>query len=235
MAAPTIELYTNHLCPWAHRAHIALAELGLPFTEHIIDLETPRSPEYLAINPRGLVPTLVYNGEIIPESGIVSQFLADAHPSRLAKASSEEGGALQRARINFFADAFTSKVVPKAWAGLRAQTPEELEAVGRELVDAVVKEVEPLLANAAPFFGGSDRLTLAEVLTGSFVLRLVSFPEAGIARADLWTLLEKEAPNFSRWARATAAEKSVNHIYDATKVAEKMKKKFGVQPQEKKI
>jgi len=107
---PKITLYTNHGCPWAHRAHIALAELGLPFETEIIDLQTPRTAEYLKINPRGLVPTLVYNGEIIPESAIVAQFLADAHPSHLLKTSNEIGGSLQRARINFFVDTYFSKV-----------------------------------------------------------------------------------------------------------------------------
>lgn len=56
LPTPEIILYTNHGCPWAHRAHIALAELGLPFQEEIIDLSVPRTPEYLAVNPRGLVP-----------------------------------------------------------------------------------------------------------------------------------------------------------------------------------
>jgi glutathione S-transferase len=51
MAAPKIILYTNHLCPWAHRAHIALKELGLEYEEVIIDLDTPREPWYLEVNP----------------------------------------------------------------------------------------------------------------------------------------------------------------------------------------
>jgi len=160
---PTIKLYTNHSCPWAHRAHIALRELGLPFTEEIIDLEVPRTPEYLKVNPRGLVPTIDYNGEIIPESGIVAQFLVDAHPSHLVKTSSEEGGALQRARINFFVDAYVSKVSGPFFAILRADSEEEGEKAVNTYVDAIVKELEPLLKDAGPFFGGSSRLTLAEV------------------------------------------------------------------------
>src|SRR6187402_1527415 len=99
VSAPSITLYTNYGCPWAHRAQIALAELGLEFKTEIIDLTVPRTPEYLKINPRGLVPALDYNGTIITESGIVAQFLADAHPSHLLKTSNEEGGALQRAKI----------------------------------------------------------------------------------------------------------------------------------------
>lgn len=51
--APKIHLYTNHACPFAHRAHIVLEELGLPFEETIIDLNTPRPQWYLDINPRG--------------------------------------------------------------------------------------------------------------------------------------------------------------------------------------
>jgi glutathione S-transferase len=158
-----IVLYTNHGCPWAHRAHIALAELGLPFEEEIIDLAVPRTAEYLAINPRGLVPTLKYNGEIISESAIVSQFLADQYPSHLVKTSSEPGGALQRARINFFADAFISKVQPNLYPQILAKTEEEKTEKMNAFVNAVVKEIEPLLKDAAPFFGGSSRLTLAEV------------------------------------------------------------------------
>jgi len=43
-------LYTNHGCPWAHRAHIILKELGLAYEETIIDLERPREEWYLKIN-----------------------------------------------------------------------------------------------------------------------------------------------------------------------------------------
>jgi glutathione S-transferase len=158
-----IVLYTNHGCPWAHRAHIALAELGLPFKEEIIDLTVPRTAEYLAINPRGLVPTLKYNGEIIPESAIVAQFLADQYPSHLVKTSAEPGGALQRARINFFVDALFSKVQPNFYPQISAKTEEEKVEKTNAFVAAIVKEIEPLLKDAAPFFGGSSRLTLAEV------------------------------------------------------------------------
>lgn len=161
--APTIKLYTNYGCPWAHRAQIALAELGLEFETEIIDLSVPRTAEYLKINPRGLVPTLVYNGEIIPESGIVSQFLVDAHPSHLLKTSNEEGGALQRARINFFVDAYFSKVNGNFFSILRASSKEEKEAEVEKFVAAIEKEIEPLLQDAAPYFGGAGKFTLAEV------------------------------------------------------------------------
>lgn len=162
---------TNHSCPWAHRAHVALSELGLKYEEVIIDLSTPRTAEYLAINPRGLVPTISYNGAIIPESGIVSQFLADAHPSHLLKTSTEEGGALQRARIAFFVDTYFSKVNPGFYGILKATEGEQKEIEGNKFIDAIVKEMEPQLQNAGPFYGGASKLTLAEVST-SHIRRL---------------------------------------------------------------
>jgi glutathione S-transferase len=147
----------------AHRAHIALNELGLPFEEVIIDLDTPRSPEYLAINPRGLVPTLNFNGHIIPESGIVSQFLADAYPSHLLPPSNTVEGALRRAKIAFFVDAFFSKFQGPLAKFTFGKSEEEALAGVEAGVAGLVKEVEPLLADAKPFFGGAEKLTLAEV------------------------------------------------------------------------
>lgn len=162
VSAPKIILYTNHSCPWAHRAHIALAELGLAYTEEIIDLSTPRTAEYLKINPRGLVPSINYNDDIVTESAIVAQFLVDSHPSHLVKTSTEAGGALQRARIAYFVDAYFSKVNGGFWGILSAEGAEK-ERLAAVFVENVAKELEPLLQDAAPFFGGSQKLTLAEV------------------------------------------------------------------------
>jgi glutathione S-transferase len=51
MSTPKIILYTNRGCPWAHRAHIALKESGLDYEEVTIDLNKPREPWYLDVNP----------------------------------------------------------------------------------------------------------------------------------------------------------------------------------------
>ncbi|KAB5559909.1 thioredoxin-like protein [Coniochaeta sp. 2T2.1] len=157
-------LYTNHRCPWAHRVHIALNELNIPYDEEIIDLDTPRTEAYLKINPRGLVPTINHDGEIITESGIVAQYLADAHPSsHLLPASNAEGGALRRARVAFFVDAFFSKFHSHLGKFVFAKSDEDASAGVEAAVAGLLKEVEPLLKDAGPFFGGSEKLTLAEV------------------------------------------------------------------------
>ncbi|KAI1800800.1 thioredoxin-like protein [Daldinia bambusicola] len=226
MATPKIKLYTNHRCPWAHRAHISLAELGLPFEEEIIDLSTPRTPEYLKINPRGLVPSIEYNGEILTESAIISNFLADAHPSHLLPASNAPGGALLRARIAFFVDTFISKVNSNFFKAQFAKTDDEVEGFVKEYVDALVKEVEPLLTDAAPFFNGSDKLTQAEVLTGSFIIRLFTLPKYGILPAHILTDISAKAPNFYKWGQAVSKHPSVAGIYNEEEIAASTKERL---------
>lgn len=115
------------------------------------------------MNPRGLVPSLNYNGEVITESAIVAQFLADTYPSHLLPASSDPNGPFTRARVQFFVDAWFSKISGVYFKTLMAKTDEEAAGFADDLIKLLVKEIEPLLKNAGPFFGGSDKLTLAEV------------------------------------------------------------------------
>lgn len=143
--------------------HIALNELGLPYEEELIDLDKPRTEAYLKINPRGLVPSLRFNDEIITESGIVSQFLADAYPSHLVPPSNTAEGALRRARVAFFVDNFFTKFQNHVQKFALAKTDAEAEAGLETAIAGLVREVEPLLADAKPFFGGAEKLTLAEV------------------------------------------------------------------------
>ncbi|KAL4778229.1 thioredoxin-like protein [Aspergillus varians] len=228
MAAPKIILYTNHVCPWAHRAHIALKELGLEYEEVIIDISKPREPWYLEVNPRGLVPTISYNGTIIAESAIVAQLLADAHPSHLLPPSNSPEGAIQRAQISFFVDTFFTKVWPSAFAAHTASTEEDRNTATESIVTAIEKNgLEGLLypegSGSGPFFHGAEKLTQAEVLTGSFLLRLLSLhkPQYGLLGANLPTLLETRVPKFYKWAQAVVAEESVNFIWDEENVGNK--------------
>jgi glutathione S-transferase len=46
---------------------------------------------------------------------------------------------------------------------LMLDSEEEKAKLSQEFVDTVGKEIEPLLKDAKPFFGGSDKITLAEV------------------------------------------------------------------------
>ena len=127
-------------------------------------------------------------------------------------------------------DAFFTKVIPHLFSSLKAASEVERDEAAELLVAAVAKEVEPLLAQIegkGPFFGGSEKITLAEVQTGSFLLRLLAFakPENGLVSNKLFALLET-VPRFRRWAEETVKQESVNFIWEEKVVVEKMRAKF---------
>ncbi|MGL6280708.1 MAG: glutathione S-transferase family protein [Gaiella sp.] len=68
--------------------HAALAEIGVPYRLVEIDRETAQSdPAYRALNPWGVVPTLVDGGVVVSESAAILLYLADRYPeARLAPA-----------------------------------------------------------------------------------------------------------------------------------------------------
>ncbi|AXQ27722.1 glutathione S-transferase family protein [Solimonas sp. K1W22B-7] len=72
-------LYDFGGSPCARRVRISLLEKGLDWDTQTIDLSRmeQRSPEYLAINPNGLVPTLAHGERVIWESNVITQYLDD--------------------------------------------------------------------------------------------------------------------------------------------------------------
>jgi glutathione S-transferase len=64
----------------AMKVRIALAEKGLEWESRVVEPRALRSPEYLAINPNGVVPALIHNGSVLIESRIISEYLEDAYP-----------------------------------------------------------------------------------------------------------------------------------------------------------
>lgn len=62
--------------------HWMLEEVGRPYELRLLDLKKGenRTPEYLAVNPMGKVPTLLHDGVAITEAAAICCHLADAFP-----------------------------------------------------------------------------------------------------------------------------------------------------------
>ncbi len=77
-----LELYTHPMSPCAQKVRIVLAEKGLEWTRHHVDLQQKENlrPEYLKLNPLGVVPTLVHDGKPVIESSIICEYLEDTFP-----------------------------------------------------------------------------------------------------------------------------------------------------------
>jgi glutathione S-transferase len=72
--------YAPSTCALA--SHIALQEAGAAYTTERVDFRSNQqnSPEYLAINPKGRVPTLVTDRGILTETPAMLAFIAQSFP-----------------------------------------------------------------------------------------------------------------------------------------------------------
>jgi len=77
-----MELYGFFRSSTSYRLRIALALKGLAYRPHAVNLPEMehRSPAYLAINPQGLVPTLIDKGQALSQSLAILEYLDEAYP-----------------------------------------------------------------------------------------------------------------------------------------------------------
>ena len=79
-----MKLYTYSRSSAAFRARIALNLKGIDYESVSIDMRPPaaaqRSSEFLAINPQGLVPTLIDGDHTIAQSLAIIEYLDETHP-----------------------------------------------------------------------------------------------------------------------------------------------------------
>ena len=77
-----LELYHTHNSVCAQKVRITLAEKGLEWECHHLLLAKGehQTPEYFKLNPKGVVPTLLDDGEVVRESTVITEYLDDAYP-----------------------------------------------------------------------------------------------------------------------------------------------------------
>lgn len=79
----TITLYHSLHSTCSQKVRLLLEEKGVPWISEHLNLRTfdQLTPEFLRINPAGLVPVLVHDDFILSESRIISEYLEDAFPT----------------------------------------------------------------------------------------------------------------------------------------------------------
>jgi glutathione S-transferase len=77
-----LTLYTHPMSPCAQKVRIVLAEKNISWDKYDVNLPEKENltAEYLKLNPLGVVPTLVDDGESIIESSIICEYLEDKFP-----------------------------------------------------------------------------------------------------------------------------------------------------------
>ena len=150
--------------------HWLLIELGVPHELHELDFDTrdQKSPEYLKLNPEGVVPTLVIDGQVITESVAIVMQLADMHPQAgLAPAV----GSLERAHYYRWLLFCANTLLPayRDWFYAdHVQAPADVEMVkrrARERIEAGWQRVADHLEDNGPYLLGQNKTAADFMLT----------------------------------------------------------------------
>ena len=191
-----LKLYAGWFCPFVQRAWMALEEKRIAY-QYVEINPYHKSPEFLAVNPRGLVPALGVpagadgrDRQPLYESAVLCEYLDEAHagPALLP------GDPYDRARCRVWMDHVAGKVVP-AWYRLMQHTPEKPYGLDEARGDlhkhllALARE----MADGGPWFLGGA-FSLVDVMLAPWAVRLwlidhykdggVGIPEAGKGGED---------------------------------------------------
>ena len=87
----------------SRRVRLCLEEKGLAYESHPVDLSRMEhhSPEYLRINPNGVIPTLVHDGRPLYESGTICEYLDEVFPEPPLRPADAWGRASMRNWIRY--------------------------------------------------------------------------------------------------------------------------------------
>lgn len=137
-----LELYHHGTSVCAAKPRIVFAEKNLSWTGHYVDILKGEqfAPEYLKLNPKHVVPTLVHDGHVIRESTLIGEYLDEVFPDPPLKPES----ALDRVTMRMWTKRLDEEVHPIT--GIVTFAISHRHAVianGPEVVENYVKQAPP--------------------------------------------------------------------------------------------
>ena len=143
-----LELFHNDMSTCSQKVRLTLAEKVLDWTNHHLNLRAgdQQKPDYMALNPNGVVPTLRDNGTVIIESTVINEYLDDAYPEPALR----PGDPAARARMRLWTKqldeglhaqtSVLSSCIAFRYQHLDSKTTEEIETYLARMPDAVKRE-----------------------------------------------------------------------------------------------
>jgi glutathione S-transferase len=179
-------------------SHITLREVGADFDIEALDKDhskTASGADFLAINPKGYVPTLsLDDGEVLTEGVAILQYLADQHPEKnLAPAA----GSLARTRLQEYLN-FVATELHKSFSPLfNPESSEDMKAAAKKKVTQRLGLVEKWLSDGRKFLLG-DSFTVAD----SYLFTVANWTGPTGIGLDAW-------PNLAAYQQRVAGRETV--------------------------
>jgi glutathione S-transferase len=129
-----LELYHGGHTTCSRKSRLCLKEKDLPYTSRFLNLRAfeQHAPAYVTLNPNGVVPTLVHDGEAITDSMLINEYLDETFEDgpRL-RPTTPLAKARMRVWTKLASDHGLTGVVPRIWPTFKAHTdklaPDTLE------------------------------------------------------------------------------------------------------------
>lgn len=204
----------------SQKIRMFLFEKNLDWISQEIDLRKNEhlTPEYLKLNPNGVVPTLLHDGEAIIESSVIGEYLDDVFPQRPLRPSTPRALAHMRAWRQYIDEVATPAIrVPSFQAFIRRtfKDGEAFEAEARrrpirkhfymkmksggfsdedcaearEKLQQTIDRMDDALADGRPWLCG-DMLTHADICVMPSIVRLDD-----LKMSDMWAA----RPHVAQW------------------------------------
>lgn len=144
--------------------HFLLEEIGAPFELVLVSraARAHKQPEYLRLNPNGLIPVLVDGGLVLYETAAIALHLADTHPqARLAPPVGSPERAHFYKWLLWLADTLHPALIayfyPERWVDEgNAQGAAQVKAHAQRKVGSLLDQLDAELArHGQPWFGGA--------------------------------------------------------------------------------
>jgi glutathione S-transferase len=112
-----LELYNSPVSTCSQKVRMTLAEKELPWKDrNIVFAQGDHlTPDYLALNPNGVVPTLVHDGVAIIDSSVINEYLEDVFPSPSLRPSIPAEAARMRAWRQYIDEVPTASIRPPSF------------------------------------------------------------------------------------------------------------------------
>ncbi|MEM6296453.1 MAG: glutathione S-transferase family protein [Myxococcota bacterium] len=212
-----MKFYWGSGSPFAWRAMLALIVKGVEFEDELLQFSKKehKTPEYLAINPRGKVPALVDGDTVVTESLAILAYLDRKVPSpplwgetaadagRIARLVAEHENYLGKAALGALGPVFRGKAGEQAEA-VRASNKELRGELDR--FEAALGE--------GPWFGGANVSAADVVLYPTLMLieRVGAHPDSTEHALDFPALAESH-PALNAWKERFTALPGVERAH----------------------
>lgn len=136
MTTTGLELYHGLPSTCSKKVRLVLYEKRLPFKSHLMDLRKfeQHAPDYLKLNPNGVVPTLIHDGRVVTESSVIMEYLEDAFPQTQLRPRDAFAIARMRLWLKFSDDVAYPAVYAPTWMILNRDAMKGLSVPEREQV-----------------------------------------------------------------------------------------------------